>query len=131
MPTTLPGWGDSTHMVPMAHGGGGSSWGPSAQEDGRIHRGLPGPSPRLLMAELEPGTQALSWEPPRLRSWTQAGALPPQPGAGRSPVGARAQQGVVAAPCHRGAAGIVADTEDPELVAGLAARVECSVGPSV
>lgn len=34
----------------------------------------------------------------------------------------------MAASCHRGAAGIVGDMEDPELVAGLAARVECSAG---
>lgn len=44
-------------------------------------------------------------------------------------VGARAGQRVVAAPCPRGAAGIVANTEDLELVAGWAAWVECPVGP--
>ena len=50
-------------------------------------------------------------------------------GPGRSsPVGAWARQGVVAAPLGGGAAGIIANAEDPELVAWLVARVEQAVG---
>lgn len=54
---------------------------------------------------------------------------PPPPRPGCSPVGAGARQRVVAASCPWGAAGIIADAQDPELVAGLAARVESPAGP--
>lgn len=80
-----------------------------------------------------------AWSPPaigrtgarlpgtRAQVWTQAGAVHPRPGC--SPVGAGARQRVVAASCPWGAAGIIADAQDPELVAGLAARVESPAGP--
>lgn len=45
-----------------------------------------------------------------------------------SPVGAWARQWVVAAPCCWGAAGVIADSEDLELVARLATQVESPVG---
>lgn len=45
-----------------------------------------------------------------------------------SPVGARARQGVVASPCLWGAAGVIANAEDPELVARLATWIERPVG---
>ena len=102
--------------------GGGSSWGgASAQEDETIHRGLPGPL--LPLAELEPRSQA-----PGLRSGHRQEPSTPAP-AQSSPVGAGARQWAVAASCPRGAAGIVADAQDPELVAGRATRVESPAGP--
>lgn len=56
-------------------------------------------------------------------------SCPPPPRPGCSPVGAGARQWAVAASCPRGAAGIIADAQDPELVAGLAAWVESPAGP--
>ena len=54
---------------------------------------------------------------------------PPPPRPGCSPVGAGAWQRAVAASCPRGTAGIIADAQDPELVAGLATWVESPAGP--
>lgn len=79
----------------------------------RTHAGL------LPFAELEQGTQAPAGSCPRLRFGHRQSC---------SPVGTWAWQGVVAAPCGWGAASVIAHTEDPELVARLATRIERPVG---